>query len=256
MTGSNRVAKAAPDGYQFVLGGTFMALNQTLYKNPLYNLKTDFAPVALIVEQPIVLIARKDLPANNLPEFITYARANQAKMQYGSGGVGSAPHLACELLNAAIGVNTTHIPYRGGGTQMQDLIASRIDYLCPLTTIAIPQIESKAVKAIAIFSKNRLPILPILPNLASAQEQGLANFEVYPWYAFFLPKGTPAPIVHKLHDATIATMATPAVQERLTDLGYTLVTPDRRSSEYLQKFVESEIERWANVIKAVGVPAQ
>jgi len=253
MTGSNRVAKAAPDGYQFVLGGTFMALNQTLYKSPLYKLKTDFTPVALIVEQPIVLIARKDLPANNLPEFIAYARANQAKMQYGSGGVGSAPHLACELLNAAIGVNTMHVPYRGGGPQMQDLIASRIDYLCPLTTIAIPQIESKAVKAIAIFSNNRLPILP---NLASAHEQGLANFEVNPWYAFFLPKGTPAPIVQKLHEATVATMATPAVQERLTDLGYTLVTPDRRSSEYLQKFVESEIEKWAGVIKAVGVSAQ
>ena len=230
-----------------------MALNQTLNKNPLYNLKTDFTPVALLVEQPIVLIARKDLPVNNLAEFIAYARANQAKMQYGSGGVGSAPHLACELLNAAIGVNTTHVPYRGGGTPMQDLIASRIDYFCPLTTIAIPQIESKAVKAIAIFSKNRLPILP---NLASAHEQGLANFEVYPWYAFFLPKGTPAPIVHKLHDATIATMATPAVQERLTDLGYTLVTPERRSSEYLQKFVESEIEKWAGVIKAVGVAPQ
>jgi len=136
---------------------------------------------------------------------------------------------------------------------MQDLIASRIDYLCPLTTIAIPQIESKAVKAIAIFSNNRLPILP---NLASAHEQGLANFEVNPWYAFFLPKGTPAPIVQKLHEATVATMATPAVQERLTDLGYTLVTPDRRSSEYLQKFVESEIEKWAGVIKAVGVAAQ
>jgi tripartite-type tricarboxylate transporter receptor subunit TctC len=100
-----------------------------------------------------------------------------------------------------------HVPYRGGGTTMQDLIASRIDYVCPLTTIAIPQIESKAVKAIAIFSKNRLPILP---NLASAHEQGLTNFEVYPWYAFFLPKGTPASIVQKLHDATIATMATPA----------------------------------------------
>jgi len=253
MTGSNRVAKAAPDGYQFVLGGTFMALNQTLYKKPLYNLKTDFAPVALIVEQPIVLIARKDLPANNLSEFIAYARANQAKMQYGSGGVGSAPHLACELLNAAIGVNTTHVPYRGGGTPMQDLIASRIDYFCPLTTIAIPQIESKTVKAIAIFSKNRLPILP---NLASAHEQGLANFEVYPWYAFFLPKGTPAPIVRKLREATVATMATPAVQERLTGLGYALVTPDRRSSEYLQKFVESEIEKWAGVIKAAGVAAQ
>src|SRR5262245_30575893 len=114
-------------------------------------------------------------------------------------------------------------PFRNGRTPMQDLIAGRIDYFFPLTTIAIPQIESQAVKAIAIFSKNRLPILP---NLASAHEQGLANFEVYPWYAFFLPKGTPAPIVQKLQDATIATMATPAVLERLTDLGYTLVTPD------------------------------
>ena len=112
---------------------------------------------------------------------------------------------------------------------MQDLIAGRFDYFCPLTTIAIPQIESKTVKAIAIFSKNRLPILP---NLASAHEQGLANFEVYPWYAFFLPKRTPAPIVHKLREATVATMATPAVQERLTELGYALVAPDRRSSDY------------------------
>ena len=186
MTGSNRVAKAAPDGYQFVLGGTFMALNQTLYKNPLYNLKTDFTPIALIVEQPIVLIARKDLPANNLPEFIAYARANQAKMQYGSAGVGSAPHLACELLNAAIGVNITHVPYRGGGTAIQDLIASRIDYSCPLTTIAIPQIESKTVKAIAIFSKNRLPILP---NLASAHEQGLSQFRGLSLVCLFLAEG-------------------------------------------------------------------
>jgi tripartite-type tricarboxylate transporter receptor subunit TctC len=110
MTGSNRVAKAAPDGYQFVLGGTFMVLHQTLYKNPLYNPATDFAPVVLTVEQPIVLIARKDLPANNLSEFIAYAKANQARMQFGSGGVGSAPHLACELLNAAIGVNTRTFP--------------------------------------------------------------------------------------------------------------------------------------------------
>ncbi len=250
MTGSNRVAKAAPDGYQFVLGGTFMVLHQTLYKNPLYNPATDFAPVVLTVEQPIVLIARKDLPANNLSEFIAYAKANQARMQFGSGGVGSAPHLACELLNAAIGVNTTHVPYRGGGPLMQDLIAGRVDYFCSLTAAAIPQIESKTVKAIAVFSKDRLPVLP---NLASAHEQGLTNFKVVPWYAYFLPKGTPGPIVQKLHDSTVATMETPAVQERLKDLGYTLVTPERRSSEYLQKFVESEIEKWAAVIKAAGV---
>ena len=250
MIGSSRVAKAAPDGYQFVLGGTFMVLNQALYKNPLYNATTDFAPVALIVEQPVVLIARKDFPANDLSEFIAYARANQAKMQYGSGGVGSMPHLACELLNTAIGVNTTHVRYRGGGPLMPDLIAGRIDYFCSLTALAIPQIESKTVKAIAIFSKSRLSILP---NLASAHEQGLSNFEVNPWYAFFLPKGTPVPIVQKLREAIIATAETPAVQEKLKELGYVLVAPERRSTEYLRKFVQSEVEKWAGVIKAANI---
>ena len=250
MLGSNRVAKAAPHGYQFVLGGTFMVLNQALYKNPLYNAATDFAPVALVVEQPVVLIARKDFPANDLSEFIAYARTNQAKMQYGSGGVGSMPHLACELLNMAIGINTTHVPYRGGGSLMPDLIAGRIDYFCSLTALAIPQIESKTVKAIAIFSKSRLPILP---NLASAHEQGLSNFEINPWYAFFLPKGTPMPIVQKLREAIIATTATPAVQEKLKELGYVLVAPERRSTEYLGKFVESEVEKWAAVIKAANI---
>ena len=250
MIGSNRVAKAAPDGYQFVLGGTFMVLNQALYINPLYNVATDFAPVALIVEQPVALIARKDIPANNLSEFIAYAKANQTKMQYGSGGVGSMPHLACELLNRAIGVNITHIPYRGAGQSMPDLIAGRIDYFCPLTALAIPQIESKTVKAIAVFSKSRLPILP---NLASAHEQGLSNFDINPWYAFFLPKGTPVPIVQKLREAIVATSATPDVQEKLKEFGYVLVAPERRSTEYLGKFVESEVEKWAAVIKASNI---
>jgi tripartite-type tricarboxylate transporter receptor subunit TctC len=250
VIGSNRVAKAAPDGYQFVLGGTFMVLNQALFKNPLYNVTTDFTPVALIVEQPVVLITRKDFPANDLSEFIAYAKANQAKMQYGSGGVGSMPHLACEMLNRAIGVNTTHIPYRGGGQLMPDLIAGRIDYSCVLTALATPQIEGKTVKAIAIFSKSRLPSLP---NLASAHEQGLSNFEANPWYAFFLPKGTPLPIVQKLREAIVATTATPAVREKSKDLGYVLLVPERRSTEDLGKFVESEVEKWAAVIKAAGI---
>ena len=134
MTGSSRVAKAAPDGYQFVLGnvGTHAA-NQTFYKTPLYNAATDFAPVMLIAQTPLVLLARKDLPANNLKEFIAYAKVNQASMQYGSGGAGSASHLACVLLNAAIGINVTHVPYRGAAPAMQDLIAGRIDYQCPDT---------------------------------------------------------------------------------------------------------------------------
>src|SRR5690242_3554411 len=120
MTGAARVAKAAPDGYQFVLGniGTH-AHSQTLYKAPLYNAASNFAPVALVAELPLVLIARKDLPARNLQEFMAYARANQAKMQYGSGGAGSATHISCVLLNAAIGIDVTHVPYRGGGPALQ-----------------------------------------------------------------------------------------------------------------------------------------
>ena len=144
MTGTSRVAKAAPDGYQVVLGnsGTH-AYNQTLYKTPLYNSATDFAPVALIGEQPIVLTARKDFPARTLPEFIAYTKANQARMQFGSAGVGSTNHLGCVLLNAAIGVNVTHIPYRGGGPAMQDLIAGRLDYACNVFSTALPQILAR-----------------------------------------------------------------------------------------------------------------
>jgi tripartite-type tricarboxylate transporter receptor subunit TctC len=251
MLGSAHVAKASPDGYEFVLGiaGTH-AQNQTLYKNPLYNAATDFAPVALIAEQPTVLVTRNGLPPNSLPEFIAYAKANQAKMQYGSAGAGSANHLACVLLDAAIGVNVTHVPFRGGGPAMQELLGGRIDYMCNIVTNALPQIEAKSVKPIALLSTARSPSLPYV---ASAKEQGLPDFDASTWYAIFLPKGTPAPIVQKLHDAIVATMDTPSVQERLKDIGADLVAPERRSPDYLAKFVVSEIARWAAPIKASGV---
>src|SRR5262249_41884133 len=250
MNGANRVARARPDGYQLLLGGTYITLNQTLQKDPRYDARTDLVPAALIVEQPIGLVVRNDLPASNLPEFIAYAKANQARMQYGSTGIGSIVHLGCALLNSAIGIDPAHVPYRGGGPIMQDLIAGRIDYACPLAALAIPQIESRKVKAIAILSKNRLAVLP---DLASAHEQGLGGFDVGPWYALFLPAGTPSPIVQKLNGAVTATMETPAVQERLQTFGYTLVAADRRSPEYLRKFVNAEIDKWAAVIKANGI---
>ena len=249
MTGSYRVAKASPDGYQMVLGGTFMTLNQSLYKKPLYNLATDFAPIALVAELPAVLIARKDLPASNLQEFIAYAKANEASMHYASLGVGSAPHLTCTLLNAAAGLNVTHVPYRNTAEPVQEIMAGRVDYFCPLAALAIPQIQSKTVKGIATFSRNRLPVLP---NLASAREQG-TDLEVLTWYALLLPRDTPVPIVQKLHDATVVAMATPEIQEKLAALGYTMIDSDRQSSAYLQKFVEREIAKWGDVIRAAGV---
>ena len=156
MVGTAWVAKATPDGYQFVLGnvGTH-AQNQALHKTPLYNAATDFAPVVLIAEQPIVLITRKDFPAHNLEGFIAYGKAHQAKLQFGSAGVGSAAHLACVMLNAAAGIEAAHVPYRGGAEAMQDLMAGRIDYQCPFMAIAISQIESKFVQAIASWSGMR-----------------------------------------------------------------------------------------------------
>jgi tripartite-type tricarboxylate transporter receptor subunit TctC len=253
MNGVARVAKAAADGYQFVLGdsGTFAA-NQTLYKKPLYNAATDFAPVALVVVQSMVLLTRKDFPASNLQEFIAQVKANQAKMQYGSSGVGSPPHLACALLNTTVGVNVTHVPYRGSAPAMQDLLAGRLDYQCVGTVASIPQIESKTVKAIALLTTSRSPSLP---GLATAQEQGLANFNADAWLAFFLPKGTPVSIIQKLQRATVMAMDTPLVQERLKEVGVAVVPPERRSPEYLQKFVVSEIEKWAAVIKTAGISA-
>ena len=254
VTGTLRVAKAAPDGYQFVHGtaGTH-AQNESLYKNPPYRAARDFAPVALIAEAPIVMVARHDLPVGNLKEFIAYARANKSKLQYSSPGTGSAPHLACVLLNAAIGINTTHIPYRGSSQALQDLIAGRIDYLCATITGVVPQVESKSVKAIALLSRERSPGLP---QLASAHEQGLTNFDAPTWYAFFAPRGTPALIVRRLNEATVAAMNVPAVQSRLKEIGVDLVAPVRRTPEYLQGFVETEVAKWAAPIKAAGLNTQ
>jgi tripartite-type tricarboxylate transporter receptor subunit TctC len=251
MIGAARVMKAAADGYQLLLAtaGTH-AINQTLYKKPLYNAATDFAPVALVASTPILLIARKDLPADSLPEFIAYAKANQATMQFGSPGAGSTSHLGCALFNAAIKVEVTHVPYRSTGQALQDLLAGRLDYQCVPIAGVVPQIEAKLIKAIAIMSKQRSPILP---TLATAHEQGLADFEVETWYAIFLPKGTPAAIIQKLNDAAVAAMTAPDVQARLEELGIEVVAPERRSADYLAKFVPREIEKWAGPIKATGV---
>lgn len=248
--GTLRIAKAAPDGYQYVVGniGTH-AYNQTLYKKPLYNALTDFAPVGLATESPRLLVARKDLPANTLPEFIAYLKANHAKMQFGSAGVGSATHIPCVLLNMAAGVEVQHIPYRGIAPSLQDLIGGRIDYMCDSIQTSAPQVADGKIKALAILAPTRSPILPDVPTAA---EQGLAGVEANAWNAFFLPKGTPDAIVRKLNAAVGQTLDDPAIRERMAALGLSIVPAERRSPEYLAKFVASEIERWAAPIKAAG----
>jgi tripartite-type tricarboxylate transporter receptor subunit TctC len=251
IVGTNRVARATPDGYTFLLGsvGTH-AYNATLYKKLPYNPASDFAPVALFAEQAMVLVTRKDFPPNGLQEFIAYVKANAARLQFGSAGVGSTTHLGCALLNTAAGINITHIPYRGGGPVMADLIAGQIHYMCSNSAGALPQIAANTLKGIAMLSRERSALLP---NLATAHEQGLTDFEAITWNAFFLPKGTPPAIVKRLNDAVAGAMDTPSVKARMHELGVTLVAPERRSPEYLQKFVEAEIAKWAGPIRAAGI---
>jgi tripartite-type tricarboxylate transporter receptor subunit TctC len=253
MAGGARVARSAPDGYTFEIGnvGTH-AYNQTLYKKPLYNAVTDFTPIGLATESPRILITRKDLPAKDLQEFIAYIKANQSKMQFGSAGVGSGTHLPCVLLNLALGVNVTHVPYRGEAPAMQDLIGGRTDYMCATIQTGAAQANQGSVKPIAIMGPNRVPIIPAV---ATTSEQGLNGVESSVWNAFFLPKGTPDPIVRKLNKAMSDALDDPAMRKRLEELGLEIVPPERRSPEYLAKFLPQEIERWSKPILAAGISA-
>jgi len=251
MTGANRVAKAEPNGYTFLLGGAGnLAENQSLYKKPLYNAAIDFAPVTLLADSARILITRKDLPANTLPEFITYAKAHQAKMQYASAGAGSGMHICAVLLNMAMSTNITHVPYRGSSPAMQDILAGRIDFMCEQISTALPQIQGGAVKAIATLGQARQPLLAHIPT---APEQGLADLDCNTWSALVFPRGTPEALVRRLAKATSEVVDSRAVRERLESLGVTVAAPERRGPEYLAKYIPSEIERWAGPIKASGV---
>lgn len=251
QVGSARVAKAAPDGYTMLIGnsGTH-AYSQALYKKPMYNSVTDFTPVGLMTESPRILIARKDLPVSNLKEFVAYVKANQGKMQFGSAGVGSGTHLPCVLLNLAMEVNVTHVPYRGEGPALQDLIGGRVDYMCATIQTGAAQAKQGTVKGIAVMAESRVPVIA---DLATSGEQGLPGVAASVWNAFFLPPRSPGPIVARLNKAMSETLDNPAVHKRLVNLGLEIVPPARRTAAYLAKFVPEEVERWSKVVKAAGI---
>jgi tripartite-type tricarboxylate transporter receptor subunit TctC len=250
-TGVKRVIAAEPDGYTVLFGtiGTH-AYNQWIYKKKRYDATTDFTPVTLFSEQPMVLVTRKDLAADSLPEFITLLKTKGDKMQFGSAGVGSTTHLGCALVNSRIGLNITHVAYRGGGPAMNDLLGGQIDYFCGNLGGYVPQIVGGNVKAMALLSKDRSPLMP---ELKTAHEQGLTDLNVVTWTAFFLPKGAPKPVVDKLLEVTHAAMDTPDIKKRMLDIGVSGVSPERRSPEYLAKFVVEEIARWEEPIKSGGL---
>jgi tripartite-type tricarboxylate transporter receptor subunit TctC len=251
LTGTIRVAKAAPDGYTLLLSGSaVLSQNPTFRKQSPYDPIADFAHVALFSDSARVLIARKDFPADNFKAFMTYVKENQTTLQYGSPGAGSGGHTCALLLDGAIGAKITHVPYRGAGPAMQDLLGGRIDYMLEQISTATPQIKANAVKAYATLGLDRGPGLE---NIPTAEELGTKGLDCGAWGSFSFPKDTPQAIVQRMAKASSDAIDTPAVIERFKTIGVVVTPKDRRSPEFLINFVKSELARWVEPIKASGV---
>jgi len=254
MIGGNRVAKAAPDGYTVLYGNRSTHIySQILSKKPLYDALTEFAPVAAFVENSAVLVARRDFPAGTFSGFAKELRDRHDKLQFASAGAGSASHVICVLLNSAVGVEVTHVPYRGTAPALQDLIVGRVDYLCDIISTAIAPIQAGTVKPLAILSLRRSAALPDLPT---ADEQGLKGFDVDAWNAFFFPTGTPDAIVRRLAQATSDVVEIPSVVNRLQELGLQVAARERRTPDYVTRLVQTELKTWRAPLLASGAAAQ
>jgi len=251
ITGSLRVSQASVDSHLFVLAsiGTH-AISYSMHKKPAYHPANDFQPVAFIADAPLLLLTKKQLPPDDLKEFMAYAKANHAKMTFASGGTGTSSHISCVMLNQLIGADIIHVPYRGGGPAFQDLIAGRIDYICNYVSIAVPAVQAGQVKALAMLARERTPLLP---NLPTADEQGLKDFDVSAWNAILLPKSATSAMVARFNKAVSQALDHKALRERLDAIGLIPAAPERRSPDYLRKFIEAETAKWAGPVKASGV---
>jgi tripartite-type tricarboxylate transporter receptor subunit TctC len=249
-----RLARAAPDGYTILMGhvGTHGAASAQ-YPNLKYDPVNDFTPIGLTAEGPVVIVTRKDFPANNLMEFVEYVRKNQGRINEGNGGAGSTTHTFGTLLQSIMATKTARVPYRSGAQTMNDLIGGQIDFTCIAVSGAVSQIQAGTVKAIAVASPERADVIKQVPT---TKESGMPEFQVSSWSAMFAPRNLPAEIQAKLNDALVRALDDEATRKRLLELG--LVPPSRadRTPQALQKLVESEVARWTVVLKTAGVPAQ
>jgi tripartite-type tricarboxylate transporter receptor subunit TctC len=246
--GSLRAARAAADGYTIISGhmGTHAAA-PFFYPNLGYDPEKDFEPIGLIAEQPELLAVRKDFPANNLKEFIAYAKANESKLNMGHAGVGSVSYIGCLLLNSAIGIKPAMVPFTGTAPVMNAILGGQVDYDCDPVLGPLPHVRAGTVKALAIATKKRSPLLPDVPT---SYEQGLPEFDCAPFYALFAPKGTPKAIIDKLAEALNKGLSEETVQKRLADLGAEIAEPERRGPKALADLQRSEVNRLGPILKA------
>ncbi len=253
-TGATRVAKATPDGYTLLMGnlGT-QAASVGLYPKLAYDPRTDFEPIMNSASTPMLVVAKKDLPVKDFREFVAYLKENAAKMNYGSGGVGSTSHLTCLFLDSLLGTKPSHVPFRGSGPALNALLGGQVDYVCDQTVAIVPTVQAKEGKGLVVAVKDRLAVIPDVPTAA---EQGLPQFQATGWNAMFAPKGTPKEIVDRLNTAARAALNDPTTRKRFLDLGAELPDEAGQTPAALGELVRSEVEKWVPVIRNAGVTAQ
>ncbi|MGO4572891.1 tripartite tricarboxylate transporter substrate-binding protein [Microvirga sp. 2TAF3] len=253
-TGITRGAQAQADGYTIMMGhmGTHGAA-PALYPNLKYDPAKDFAPIGLAAGTPILIVAKKDFPANDLKGFLDYMKANGDKVNMAHAGVGSVSHSTGIFFNSVIKAKPTMVAYRGTGPALNDLMGNTVDYMTDQIVNVAPQIQGGNIKAFAIATAERSPALP---NVPTTKEAGLDGYEVSAWNAVFAPKGTPPEIVAKLNDALAKSLDDENTRKRLLDLGGVIPSKAERTPEALQKLVESEVARWTPVLKAAGATAE
>ena len=253
-TGITRAAQAQPDGYTIMMGhmGTHGA-SPALYPNLKYDPTKDFAPVGLAAGTPIVIVAKKEFPANDLKSFVEYVKKNGDKVNMAHAGSASVSHITGILFSSTINAKPTLVAYRGTGPALNDLMANTVDFMTDQIVNVAPQIQGGNIKAFAIATPERSPALP---NVPTTKEAGLDNYEVSAWNAVFAPKGTPEAIVAKLSDALDKALSDETTRKRLLDLGGVIPDASGRGGPALQKLVEAEVARWTPVLKAAGATGQ
>ena len=252
-TGITRGAQAKPDGYTLMMGhmGTHGAA-PALYPNLKYDPTKDFEPIGLAAGTPILIVAKKDMPAKDLKEFIAYAKANAAKLNQAHAGVGSVSHTTGILFDSQIGIKPTQVAYRGTGPALNDLVGGQVDFMTDQIVNVVEQVKGGSIKAYAIATPERSPALPDLPT---TKEAGLPEYQVSAWNAVFAPKGTPKEIVAKLNEAMSKALSDDATRKRLLDLGGVIPDAQGRTPEYLAAYVREEVARWTPILKAAGAVA-
>ncbi|HTB40758.1 MAG TPA: tripartite tricarboxylate transporter substrate-binding protein [Reyranella sp.] len=251
--GVGKVARSAPDGYTLGIGQwSHYVLNGATYALQ-YDLLADFAPISLIVTGPLLLVSRKDLPANDLKELIAWLKANPDKATAGTGGVGSPPHISGVFFQKMTGTQFQFVPYRGTAPAMRDLLAGQIDIMIDQASNVLPQLSAGTIKAFAVTSKERLPSAPDVPTV---DEAGLPGLYVSVWHGLWAPKGTPADVIAKLNGAVVKSLAEPGTREKLAALGQDIPPADQLTPQALGAFQKAEIEKWWPIVKEAGIKAE